>query len=41
MSPLGDDHALEGYGGGLRVLEGRHRNPTVCVRPLHIGQVLT
>ena len=28
MSPLGDDHALEGCGGGLRVVEGRHRNPT-------------
>ncbi len=28
MSPLGDDHALEGCGGGLRVAEGRHRNPT-------------
>lgn len=28
MSPLRDDHALEGCGGGLRVVEGRHRNPT-------------
>ena len=28
MSPLGDDHALEGCGGGLRVVVGRHRNPT-------------
>ena len=28
MSPLGDDHAMEGSGGGLRVVEGRHRNPT-------------
>jgi hypothetical protein len=28
MSPLGDDHALEGCGGGLCVMEGRHRNPT-------------
>ncbi len=28
MSPLGDDHALEGCGGGLRVVEGRHSNPT-------------
>ena len=28
MSPLGDDHALEGCGGGLRVVEGRHTNPT-------------
>ena len=28
MSPLGDDHALEGCGGCLRVVEGRHRNPT-------------
>ncbi len=28
MSPFGDDHALEGCGGGLRVVEGRHRNPT-------------
>lgn len=28
MSPLGDDHALEGCGGGLLVVEGRHRNPT-------------
>ena len=28
MSPLGVDHAPEGYGGGLRVAEGRHRNPT-------------
>ncbi|HTZ79636.1 MAG TPA: hypothetical protein VMC10_17120, partial [Stellaceae bacterium] len=28
MSPLGDDHALEGCGGGLRVVQGRHRNPT-------------
>ena len=28
MSPLGDDHALEGCGVGLRVVEGRHRNPT-------------
>lgn len=28
MSPPGDDHALEGCGGGLRVVERRHRNPT-------------
>jgi len=28
MSSFGDDHALEGCGGGLRVVEGRHRNPT-------------
>ena len=28
MSPLGDDHALEGCGGGLRVVEERNRNPT-------------
>ena len=28
MSPLGDDHALEGCGGGLRVVEGRQGNPT-------------
>ena len=28
MSPLLDDHALEGCGGCLRVVEGRHRNPT-------------
>ena len=28
MSPLGVDHAPEGCGGGLRVLEGRPRNPT-------------
>jgi hypothetical protein len=28
MSPLGDDHALEGCGGGLRAVEGWHRNPT-------------
>ena len=28
MSPLGGDHALEGCGGGLRVAEGRHTNPT-------------
>jgi hypothetical protein len=28
MSPLGVDHAPEGCGGGLRVVEGQHRNPT-------------
>jgi len=28
MSPLGGDRALGGCGGGLRVAEGRHRNPT-------------
>ena len=28
MSPLGGDHALEGCGGGLGVVEGRYRNPT-------------
>ena len=28
MSPLGDDHALGGCGGGLRVVEARQGNPT-------------
>jgi len=28
MSPLGCDHALEGCGEGLGVVEGRHRKPT-------------
>ena len=28
MSPFGGDHALEGCGGGLGVMEGRYRNPT-------------